>query len=119
MSDNEVAVAVIAIIFGSIIAIVIISKLMGLIKSWINRNNSSYDEEKFERLAKAFVKYKKDSERRLQKLEALIGEKGKNISSSNQSTKEKTLHSSIEMDTEPPQEKHESDNNNLRNMLRT
>ena len=128
MSDNEMAIVVLSIIFGSIVAIVAISKVFGLIKAWIERNNSSYDEESFDRLAKAFIKHKKDSERRFQNLEAIVteDEPKSSSSSSKKQLKEAQLHNTIEIDSDEDQKEEQkeqresksSNSGNLRNMLK-
>jgi hypothetical protein len=63
-------VAIVGIIVGCSFAGFIFYKIIDLIKAWINRNKMPYDEEKFERLAKAFIQHKKESERRLHEIES-------------------------------------------------
>lgn len=72
MEPQEFVLALVSIVFGTVLTGYVIGKFIGLIKAWINRNNASYDEEKFERLAKAFIQHKKDAERRFQNLEAIV-----------------------------------------------
>ena len=79
MSDNELAIVVLSIIFGSIVLIVGISKLSGLLKAWIERDKGGYDEEAFNRLGKAFVEHKKDMERRVRNLEAILADADMNV----------------------------------------
>lgn len=59
-----------------IIAVVAIGCITGLISSWMNKHykNSNIDEENFNRLAKAFVEYKKEMTKRVENLEAIIAE---------------------------------------------
>jgi hypothetical protein len=118
MSDNEVAIVIIAIVFGSILGIVVVSKLAGLIKAWINRNKNSYDEEKFERLAKAFIQHKKSTERRLKNLEAPEGKKNKNSSISGKPAKEGRLQNKVQINPKEEQTQPTSGGGNLNNMLR-
>src|SRR5680860_1065781 len=98
MSDNEMAIVVLSIIFGSIFAIIVVIKLIGLAKTWINRNNASYNEETFDRLAKAFIKHKKETDRRLQNIEAIVtDDEPKSKASSNRELKQSQLHNTIEI----------------------
>jgi hypothetical protein len=59
-----------------IVAIVAISCATGLINTWLKRdsNNDKELEQNFDRLARAFVEYKKDMSRRVQNLEAIIAD---------------------------------------------
>lgn len=122
MNEQEFVLAIIAIVMGSSVVIVAISKIAGLIKSWINRKKGNLDEETFDRLAKAFMQHRKDTDRRLKKLEAMFTDK-KSQSKSGFSDKSKEIESpkkSIEIE-EPETEKSKSDkgkDSNLRNMLR-
>jgi hypothetical protein len=117
MSDNELAIIVVAIVFGSVLGIVVISKLAGLIKAWINRNKNSYDEEKFERLAKAFIQHKKSTERRLKSLETDDGKK-KSSSISDKPTKEDRLQNKVQIEPKEEQAQPTTGGGNLNNMLR-
>lgn len=122
-------VIILAIVFGSILGMIAIPMLFSLAKKWIDRSNNNYDEEAFDRLAKAFIKHKKDSERRFQNLEAIVaGEEPEPApdAESNRSLgeKERDSHQSIEIDAgEPEKEKNQSRKSqsgggNLRNMLK-
>lgn len=59
-----------------IIAVVAIGCITGLISSWMNKRykDTNIDEENFNRLAKAFVEYKKEMTQRVEHLEAIIAE---------------------------------------------
>lgn len=116
---------IVAIVFGSILAMITIPMLISVAKKWIESKNSSFDEEAFDRLAKAFIKHKKDSERRLQNLEAIVtDEEPKSLESkSSQQPLQQTQKTSksIEIEeTESGKEKQEKESNsgNLRNMLK-
>ena len=115
---------IVAIVFGSILGMITIPMLFNLAKKWIDRNNNSYDEEAFERLAKAFIQYKKDSEQRFQNLEAIITDDEPTSSSkktSNKKLEETQLHNTIEVDTDESatkEQQKESGGGNLRNMLK-
>ena len=117
------------IIFGSIILMMTIPMVFALVKKWIDRNNNSYDEQAFDRLAKAFIQYKKESERRFQNLEAIISEDESTSSRSKKSDRKlerPQLHNTIEIETdtnkssEKKEKKDNRDSNsgNLRNMLK-
>lgn len=67
-------VAIIGTIAGVGLLGFIIARITGLIKAWIERNKGGYDEETFNRLAKAFMQHKKDMEQRMQNLEAIIAD---------------------------------------------
>jgi hypothetical protein len=118
MSDNELAIAVIAIIFGSVLGIVIISKLAGLIKAWINRNKNTYDEKKFERLAKAFIQQKKRTEKRLRKLEENADNQEPASTESGKSLKKTHLQNEIQIDPKEGQTRPRTHGGSLNNMLR-
>jgi len=121
MNDQEFVLAIIAIVMGCSVLIVGIAKIAGLIKAWINRGKSNLDEETFDRLAKAFMQHKKDTERRLKKLESAIDKDTfRKSSSSNTSKKVKEPQKSIEIE-DRDEEKTKSgkdEDSNLRNMLR-
>ena len=112
MSGEEFVLAIVGLVMGSAVVIVAITKLTGLIKSWINRNNTSLDEETFERLAKAFVRFKKDAEQRIQSLEAIIADQD---NTSGQQLEEPK--GTIEIEDEEERGS-KSDSGNLSNMLR-
>jgi uncharacterized membrane protein (DUF106 family) len=59
-----------------IIAVVAIGCVTGLISSWMNKRykDTNIDEENFNRLAKAFVEYKKEMTKRVENLEAIIAD---------------------------------------------
>lgn len=105
---------IVAIVFGSILGMIAIPMLISLAKKWVDRNNTPYDQETFERLAKAFMKFKKDAENRIQNLEAIIADE--DLSSSSQKKIEEKK-STIEIE-DKEERKSESDNDSLNNMLR-
>lgn len=122
MSFEEMVVALVGSIGAFALVGFLAAKTFGLIKAWINRNKNSIPEEEFDRLAKAFMQYKKNTERRLQNLEAIISEEGSEKSSDTQSNSKQieAPKQNIEIeDQETEEEKNQSgDSNNLRNMLR-
>ena len=83
-----------------------------LIKMKMQKDSSGYDEETFERLAKAFMKYKKESEKRIQNLEAIIADDRSSSPKQIDAPKD-----TIEIEDTRQQES-KSDDGNLRNMLR-
>lgn len=119
MSFEEMVVALVGSLGAFALVGYLAAKVFGLIKAWINRNNNSIPEEEFNRLAKAFMKYKKDTEQRLQNLEAIISEEDTSGSQS-ESKQIKAPKESIEIeDRETEEQESQSDDpNNLRNMLR-
>lgn len=118
MSFEEMVVAVIATVGGVGLLGFIIARITGLIQSWINRNKGGYDEETFNRLAKAFMQHKKDTERRLKNLEAIIAEEDDSGKTKQISEPKQTIE--IEDDERQPEEKKNKNNDGdkLRNMLK-
>ena len=121
MSFEEMIVAVVGSIGAFALVGYLAAKTFGLIKAWINRNNSSIEEEQFDRLAKAFMQYKKDTESRLQNLEAIIAseDEGTETESSKSTKQIEAPKESIEIEdreTEQEQSRGSSDSN-LKNML--
>lgn len=117
MSFEEMVVALVGAVGGIALVGFIVAKITGLIKAWINRNNNTYNEEDFNRLAKAFMQHKKDTERRLQNLEAIASEEDTSGSFGKNRAIDEPKHNSIEIDDDERAES-DSGNNNLRNMLR-
>lgn len=96
------------------------SGIYKLIKAKIDQG-SGIPDEAFDRLAKAFIQYKKDTERRLQNLEAIVtDEDGSSSASSNKQKQLDKPHKTIEIEDDSGKEKEQSrkDSGNLRNMLR-
>ncbi|MCW9706905.1 hypothetical protein [Fodinibius salsisoli] len=116
MSFEEMVVALVGAIGGIALVGFIVAKVTGLIKAWINRTNTKITEKDFDRLAKAFVEHKKDTNRRIQNLEAIISEDSSSSTSS--ADQIEAPKQTIEIDEqEEQQESTEGNNNNLRNML--
>lgn len=114
---------IVAIVFGSILGMITIPMLINLAKKWVDRKNSSFDEEKFNRLAKAFISHKKDMERRVQNLEAIISDdepKASSRASINPELEKKKQHQQIEIESNEESNKNpdQSGSGNLRNMLK-
>lgn len=123
MSFEEMVVALVGSIGAFALVGYLSAKFFGLIKTWINRKKGGVPEEEFNRLAKAFMNYKKESQRRLQNLEAIIADEDSgNISSESETPQqiEAPRNTTIEIeDQESKKEESKSGNgSNLRNMLR-
>lgn len=114
MSGEEFVLSIVALVMGSAVLIVGITKITGLIKDWINRHNSIEDET-FDRLARAFMQHKKDTERRLQNLEAIATEDEPTTSTQKQIDEP---HRTIEIENSEQEEQSKQPDGNLRNMLR-
>ena len=121
MSFEEMMVALVGSIGAFALVGYLAAKTFGLIKTWINRNKNSIPEEEFERLAKAFVQHKKNTEQRLQNLEAIISEQdSENPSEIDNKKQIEAPKKSIEIDDEESDKESSKpgNSNNLRNMLR-
>lgn len=122
MSFEEMLVAVVGTVAVFGLLGYVSAKTFGLIKAWINRKQGGVPEEEFNRLAKAFMQYKKDTERRLRHLETIASEKDEERSSDKKfsSKQVEAPRQNIEIENQQ-KEKDQSqteDSNNLRNMLR-
>lgn len=122
MSFEEMIVALVGSIGAFALVGYLSAKFFGLIKAWINRKKGGVPEEEFNRLAKAFMSYKKESQRRLQNLEAIIADEDSVNASSKSETPQQieAPRNTIEVkDQESEKEESKSGNgSNLRNMLR-
>lgn len=75
MSGEEFILAIVAIVSGTALVGYVLGKIFGLIKMWLEgRSGGGNLEEHFNRLGKAFVQHKKEMERRVQNLEAIIAD---------------------------------------------
>ncbi|MDX1671019.1 MAG: hypothetical protein R3211_01660 [Balneolaceae bacterium] len=115
MNGEEFVLALVAMVFGSVVAIVVIAKITGLIKSWMNRNKNTYSDEEFEKLARAFVHHKKEITERIQNLEAIVTDESKEPS---KKLKENRKSIEIESGDSREEEQQKSSRGNLRNMLK-
>jgi|GEM_PF-500780 hypothetical protein len=117
----EMLIPIFGIVFGTLLVGYAFGKIVGLIKAWINRGNSSYDDEKIDRIAKAFIQHKKDTDRRLQNIEAIVTEdRPASLSSSKRPLSKSESHRSIEIEADEvdkEQEEQKSGSGNLNNML--
>lgn len=71
---EEFILSIMGIIAGTLVISLGIAKISGLIKAWIERDKNRYDEETFNRLAKAFMEHKKEMERRVNNLESIAAD---------------------------------------------
>ena len=109
-------VAILGIIFGSIITIVFIGVLGGIIKAAINRKSGDITENK-EFLA-ALREFKEKTDRRISNLEAIVSEEKPDQSRASKSFEPKKESSkSIEIELSEEEEKNKGDSGKLRNML--
>ncbi len=109
-------VAILGIIFGSVIAIVFIGVLGSIIKTAISRKSGDITENK-EFLA-ALREFKEKTDRRLSNLEAIVSEEKADASKvSKSSTPKKETSKSIEIELSEEEDKGKGDSGKLRNML--
>lgn len=124
MSFEEMVVALVGAIGAFALVGFLAAKTFGLIKAWINRKQGGVPEEEFDRLARAFMEHKKDTQRRIQNLEAIIADDDsmENVQHEESPNQIEAPKESIEFDDSEnvSEEKGSNDNNkhNLRNMLR-
>lgn len=111
MDGQTFLIAALGIVMGATVLIVGITKITGLIQTWIGRNKG-YSEEEFERLAHAFTEYRKSTERRIRNLEAIAA-------SDNEHWKPELSHGAIEIDERSKEEEPEQESGHLRNMLKS
>ena len=123
MEGPEFLIAALAIITGTGLAGYIFMNIFKLIQSWIG-GSTEVPEEEFNRLARAFMEHKKDTQRRIQNLEAIISDDDSSESlNREQSSKQiEAPKESIEFDdadnVSEESGSSSNDQNNLRNMLR-
>lgn len=123
MSFEEMVVALVGAIGAFALVGFLAAKTFGLIKAWINRNKGGVPEEEFNRLARAFMEHKKDSQRRIQNLEAIIAdddslENPQSVEAPNQIEAPKESIEFDDSENAPEESESNGNKNNLRNMLR-
>jgi len=124
MEGTEFIIAALAIIAGTGLTGYIFMNIFKLIRSWIGGSNGGVPEEEFNRLARAFMEHKKDSQRRIQNLEAIISEDDstESLQQEESSKQIEAPKESIEFDdsenVSEESESNDNNKNNLRNMLR-
>lgn len=65
----EDVIGLIVITFCTIFAGIVMWKFFDVVRNSIKKNNPGFDEDKFDRLAKAFIEYRKETDRRLERIE--------------------------------------------------
>lgn len=99
MTAEEFVLSIVAMVLGSAVLIVGITQISKLIRSWLNRNGEAhFSDEEFSRLAKAFLQHKKDMEKRVQNIEAIITDDGEpgSYPQIEEPKDESTLHNDLE-----------------------
>lgn len=115
-------VAIVAIIFGSILSIVFLGIVGSIIKTWIKNKSGPDDITKNKEFLSALRDFKEKTERRISNLEAIVSEERQiesNKKRERKSDNKRTEHAravEIEMDDESRSEESKS-SGNLRNML--
>lgn len=115
MGGPDFVIAIIAIIGGVGLAGYIFSNIFKLLRTWLGGNKSAYDDETFERLANAFIRHKKETEKRLQNLEAIVADEDIDSASAQ---KLEEPRKSIEIEDTSDKKSSTNNSGDLRNMLR-
>jgi len=116
-------IAIVAIVFGSIVSIVFLGVVGGLIKTWI-KNKSGKNLSENEEFLSALREFKEKTERRLSNLETIVTEEReldfipKESEKRNIEKEKQNSHLEIELDEESGSEKEAgSGSGKLKNML--
>lgn len=119
MSFEEMVVALVGATGAFVLVGYLSAKVFDLVKTWINRKKGGVPEDEFNRLAKAFVSYKKESQRRIQNLEAIIAGEDP-VHEPDEPQQIEASKKTIEIREQQTEEKKSGSGNgsNLRNMLR-
>lgn len=116
MSFEEMVVALVGAVGAFALVGFLAAKIIDLIKTWMNRNKSGIAEKDFNRLAEAFIEYKKESKHRIENLEAIIvDDEPASQESSAKNNRIEAPKNSIEIDEN--REESSSESSGLRNML--
>jgi len=111
---------IVAIVFGSVLAIVFMGVLGSIINNWIKRGSKSGDVTKNKEFLAALREFKEKTDKRLANLEAIVSEEdssgNRSKSKKQQKDKEPQRSIEIELDSEPDSEE-SAKSGNLRNML--
>lgn len=109
---------IVAIVFGTVLAIVFLGVLSSIINNWIKRGSDSKDITKNKEFLVALREFKEKTDKRLANLEAIVSDE--QISQTQEkkqvSGKEPSRSIEIELDDEPEPKK-SANSGNLRNML--
>lgn len=117
------AIAVLSIIFGSIVSIVFLGVVGGIIKAWI-KNKSGKNLSENEEFLSALREFKEKTDRRLNNLETIVTDERESDFLSERSeekklrTEKQNDHLEIELEDEPENDKESgSGSGKLKNML--
>lgn len=109
-------VAMVLILFGTVLGCMLLWKLAMVIQHSIKKNNTVEHDEAFDRLALAFIQFKKDMERRMTNVEAIIANNDDEVSSQ---TLNEPTYKSIEIDESESMKENQNKGSNMSNNLRT
>lgn len=59
-------------VFGIILSGLVLWKVFDMVRNSIKKNKGKYEDNKFDRLAKAFIEHRKDTDRRLENIETIL-----------------------------------------------
>ncbi len=111
-------VAVVAIVFGTVLTIVFLGIVGSIIKTWIKRGSDSGDLSKNKEFLSALREFKEKTDQRLSNIEAIVAKEHPKKSVTKKSLNQKEHSSSIEIELNNEPDKEESSKSgNLRNML--
>ncbi len=111
-------VAIVAIVFGTVLTIVFLGIVGSIIKTWIKRGSGSGDLSKNKEFLAALREFKEKTDQRLSNLEAIVAEEHPKKSSTKKTLNRKEQSSSIEIELNNESDEEESSKSgNLRNML--
>lgn len=68
----EELVGIILLTFATIFGGIIMWKFFDIVRNSIKKNKEKFDDERFDRLAKAFIQHRKKTDKRLENIEAII-----------------------------------------------
>lgn len=116
MSDQEFQIAVIAIVFGSAVAVAFLITVGMIINSWIKRKsgNDLTDNDEF---IEALRQFKQKTDRRLSNLETIVIDKSE-PGKPKKEIKSSADRSKIEIDEKNEEDKQKNSGGNLKNMLK-
>lgn len=106
---------IILLMFGTIFGCILMWKFFDMVRGTIN-NKSRWDEDKFERLARAFIQHRNKTDERLQNIEAILAGDEPRASGKSQEKAKTSSRQSIEIEDHIRDEA-DNENGNLRNML--
>lgn len=72
MTDGEFTVFFLIVTFFTILGGLALWKIFDMVRNSIRKKKGTYDEESFDRMAQAFIQFRKDTNRRLENIETVI-----------------------------------------------